>query len=91
MRILLATVLTGCSAVSAVGSFIKPAPPQVTVNTHVEVAAVKPEKSSAATPMVAGAVAGGVAAALVRTTPESIAAGALVGTALGYVVHTALD
>lgn len=90
MRILLVAMLTGCSAVSAVGSFIKPAPPQVTVNTHVEVAA-PPTKSSATTAMAAGALAGGVTAAFVRTTPESIAAGALVGTALGYVVHTALD
>ncbi len=99
---LLVTAATGCSAVSAVGSLVKPAPPQVTVNTHVEVAPAPTPvqvKPSAKTAMigggVAGAVAGGVGAALVSTTPEAIAGGVLVGagvgTALGYVVHSALD
>jgi predicted lipid-binding transport protein (Tim44 family) len=95
---------TGCSAVSAVGSFIKPKPPEITVNNHIEVAApaapvqvqAKPSATSAMVGGgVAGAVAGGLAAALVRTTPESIASGALVGagvgTAIGYAVHSAMD
>ena len=103
MKLAALVLVTGCSAASAVGSFIKPKPPEITINNHVEVAqpapAPAPAKPSATKAMVgggvAGALAGGLAAALVKTTPDTITEGVLVGagigTLTGYVVHSALD
>src|SRR5205823_11826227 len=59
---------TGCSAVSAVGELVKPKPPQITINNHVEVAPVPasaPAAKPSATPaMVAGGLTGAVAGGL---------------------------
>ena len=91
MKLLLALALAGCSTVaSGVSSLVKPKPPEVTVVTNVSVAADKHHEGPGLA-MVAGGVAGGVAAALVRASPEVIASGALVGVGVGYVVHAISD
>ena len=94
MKLLLVLALTGCStAASAVGSLIKPKPPEVTVVTNVTVPAppVEAKHDGPAKAMVAGALAGGVAAVIVRTTPAAVASGVLVGAGVGYVVHAISD
>ncbi len=98
MKLLLvaALALTGCStAASAVSSLIKPKPPEVTVVTNVTVPAPLPapaeHHAGPATAMVTGALAGGVAAVIVRTTPAAVASGVLLGAGVGYVVHAISD
>lgn len=97
MKLLLAVAvaLAGCStAASAVGSLIKPRPPEVTVVTNVMVpapAAPAEHHDGPGKAMVAGALAGGVAAVIVRTTPAAVASGVLVGAGVGYVVHAISD
>ncbi len=98
MKLLLvaAVALAGCStAASAVGSLIKPKPPEITVVTNVTVPAPAPvavdKHDGPAKAMVAGALAGGVAAVMVRTTPASVASGVLVGAGVGYFVHAISD
>ena len=96
MKLLLvaAVALAGCStAASAVGSLIKPRPPEVTVVTNVTVPSPPPAErhDGPAKAVVAGALAGGVAAVIVRTSPAAIASGVLLGAGVGYVVHAITD
>jgi len=102
----LVAALTGCAATkSAIGSLMSPKPNQVTVMTNIEmpptpapIVAPAAKRSGTAAMIsggVAGAAAGAFAAASVSTEPLSIATGALagagVGTALGYAVHSIAD